>query len=80
MIKILIYDDENSYCGNIPDRFELETGCEVLAIIKPWEGRMMTRYLKSAGQVEYEKKEDEDDDTIKIYIERSNNRTNSTDI
>jgi hypothetical protein len=62
MIKIIIVDDTNSYCCNLTDRIELETGCEVLAIVKPWEGRMMTRYLKSAGQVEYEKKEDEEDD------------------
>ena len=62
MIKIIIIDDEDSYCGNLPRRIELETGCDVLAIIKPWEGKLMTRYLKSAGQVEYELKEEDEDE------------------
>lgn len=62
MIKIIIIDDEGNYEDDLPHRIHFETGCEVLAIIKPWEGRMMTRYLKSAGRVEYEKKEDEEDE------------------
>ena len=62
MIKIIIIDDENNYEHDLPHRINFETGCDVLAIIKPWEGKLMTRYLKSAGQVEYELEEEDEDE------------------